>query len=221
MTKRELNLPLKNLFKPSEIKDQNSPSIFFLHGFGSNMEDLFGLSPYFPKYWNCISLQATIPLQFNGWAWAEIDFENILKVQNPGQIKHHKEKISESIDLSIKELNLDPTKIFILGFSQGAALSLYTGLTDPKKYKGIIALSGCTSIKEFENEIDYDHVKNLNVFMGNGRQDKIITLPLAQKTRDDLSKLEVKLNYKEYDVEHTISNDCLNDFLIWINTVLL
>ena len=74
MTKRELNLPLKNLFKPSEIKDQNSPSIFFLHGFGSNMEDLFGLSPYFPKYWNCISLQATIPLQFNGWAWAEVEF---------------------------------------------------------------------------------------------------------------------------------------------------
>ena len=57
--------------------------------------------------------------------------------------------------------------------------------------------------------------------MGNGRQDKIIALPLAQKTRDDLSKLEVKLNYKEYDDEHTISNDCLNDFLIWINTVLL
>ena len=100
-------------------------------------------------------------------------------------------------------------------------LSVTISLSDPKKYKGIIALSGCISINEFENEIDYDHVKNLNVFMGNGRQDKIITLPLAQKTRDDISKLEVKLNYKEYDVEHTISNDCLNDFLIWINTVLL
>ena len=221
MIKKSLDLPLKNLFKPSENKDQNNPSVFFLHGFGSNMEDLFGLSPYFPKYWNFISLQATIPLQFNGWAWAEIDFENILKVQNPAQIIHHKEKIVESIDLSIQELNLDPNQIFILGFSQGAALSLYTGLTDPKKYKGIIALSGCISINEFENEIDYDHVKNLNVFMGNGRQDKIITLPLAQKTRDDLSKLEVKLNYKEYDVEHSISNDCLNDFLIWINTILL
>ena len=221
MIKKSLDLPLKNLFKQSENNDQNNPSVFFLHGFGSNMEDLFGLSPFFPKNWNCISLQATIPLQFNGWAWAEIDFENILKVQNPAQIIHHKEKIVESIDLSIQELNLDPNQIFILGFSQGAALSLYTGLTDPKKYKGIIALSGCISINEFENEIDYDHVKNLNVFMGNGRQDKIITLPLAQKTRDDISKLEVKLNYKEYDVEHTISNDCLNDFLIWINTVLL
>ena len=221
MIKKELDLPLKNLFKPSEVKDQNSPSVFFLHGFGSNMEDLFGLSPFFPKNWNCISLQATIPLQFNGWAWAEIDFENILKVQNPAQIIHHKEKIVESIDLSIQELNLDPNQIFILGYSQAAALSLHTGLTHPKKYKGISALSGYISINEFENEIHYDLVKNLNVFMGNGRQDKIITLPLAQKTRDDISKLEVKLNYKEYDVEHTISNDCLNDFLIWINTVLL
>ena len=219
MIKKELNLPLKNLFKPSESENKNNPTVFLLHGFGSNMEDLFGLSPFFPKNWNCISLQATIPLQFNGWAWAEIDFENILKVQNPEQIKHHKKKIVDSIDLSIQELNLDPSQIFILGFSQGAALSLYTGLTDPKKYKGIIALSGCISIQEFEHEIDLDHIMNLNVFMGNGRHDKVITLPLAQKTRDELSKLKVKLNYREYDVEHTISNDCLNDFLIWINKV--
>ena len=49
MKKKELDLPLKNLFKPSEVKDQNSPSVFFLHGFGSNMEDLFGLSPFFQK----------------------------------------------------------------------------------------------------------------------------------------------------------------------------
>ena len=75
-----LDLPLKSLFRPAKKGGGNSPSIFFLHGFGSNMQDLFGLSPYFPENWNCISLQSTLPVYQNGWAWAELNFNDILKV---------------------------------------------------------------------------------------------------------------------------------------------
>ncbi len=213
-----LDLPLLNLYRPAE-NNSDSSSIFFLHGFGSNMQDLFGLSPFFSKNWNCFSLQATIPVQFNGWAWAEIDFENIIKVYNPEQIKYHHQKIIDSIDLAIEKLNLNPSQIYLLGFSQGAGLAMYSGLIQPKKYSAIVALSGCLSIKDFESEIDKENVKNLKIFMGNGSQDEVIKLPFAQKTRDDLSKLNIKLNYKEYNSGHTISNDCLNDFMGWINKI--
>ena len=218
MGENSLDLPLLNLYKSAE-DSVDSPSIFFLHGFGSNMQDLFGLSPFFPKEWNCISLQATIPVQFNGWAWAEINFENILKIYNPEQIKYHHQKIIDSIDLSIKQLNLNTSQIYLLGFSQGAGLAMYSGLINPKKYNAIIALSGCLSTKEFESEIDKKNLQNLNIFMGNGSQDDVITLPLAHKTRDELSRLNIKLNYNEYNAGHTITNDCLNDFLGWINKI--
>jgi len=220
MEQNSLDLPLLNLYKSAE-NNVDAPCIFFLHGFGSNMQDLFGLSPFFPKNWNCISLQATIPVQFNGWAWAEINFENILKIYNPKQIKYHHQKIIDSIDLSIKKLNLNPSQIYLLGFSQGAGLAMYSGLINPKKYNAIIALSGCLSTKEFESEIDKENIQNLNIFMGNGIQDEVIKLPLAQKTRDELSKLNIKLNYNEYSAGHTISNDCLNDFLNWISQISL
>ena len=51
--------------------------------------------------------------------------------------------------------------------------------------------------------------------MGNGKQDEVITLPLAHQTKKELSELAVNLNYNEYNAAHTISNDCLNDLLIW------
>mgnify|MGYP005698951631 FL=1 len=51
----QLDIPLKNLVRKSESKDSPSKAIFFLHGFGSNMHDLFGLSPVFDKDWTCIS----------------------------------------------------------------------------------------------------------------------------------------------------------------------
>ena len=44
-----LDLPLESLFRPAKKEGGNNPSIFFLHGFGSNMQDLLGLSPYFRK----------------------------------------------------------------------------------------------------------------------------------------------------------------------------
>ena len=63
----QLDLPLKNLVHKAGNPNNNTPSIFFLHGFGSNMQDLLGLTPFFGSNWNCISLQASIPIQYNGW----------------------------------------------------------------------------------------------------------------------------------------------------------
>ena len=62
----QLDLPLNNIVKKPESQSDSSPSIFLLHGFGSNMQDLFGITPFFEKHWTCISLQATIPVQYNG-----------------------------------------------------------------------------------------------------------------------------------------------------------
>ena len=85
----QLDLPLNNIIKKSEDGSDTSPSIFFLHGFGSNMQDLFGLAQIFGKGWNCISLQATIQVQYNGWAWADLDYTNIGKLPKPEQMIIH------------------------------------------------------------------------------------------------------------------------------------
>ncbi len=211
-----LDLPLESLFRPAKKKEGNSPSIFFLHGFGSNMQDLFGLSPYFSENWNCISLQATLPVYQNGWAWAELNFNDILKIYKPDQYLYHYEKILQSINLSVEQLKLDSSQIYLLGFSQGAGLSIYTGLKNPALFKGIIALSGCISVNDFESELNLENIKSLKIFMGNGIQDEMIPIAFAQKTKDQLIELDVKVDYNEYNATHTIANDCLNDFMSWI-----
>ena len=118
--------------------------------------------------------------------------------------------------MCIKQLNLDQKRITILGFSQGASLSLYCGLTLPKRFHAIVALSGVITKKYFSDEFDRNHINDLKVFMGFGKQDPIIPITLAQQVKQDLISLGLKPNYNEYDAEHTISNDCLNDFLIWL-----
>ena len=212
----QLDLPLKNIIRKSQNIDMPSQSIFFLHGFGSNMQDLYGLSPFFDGNWNCISLQASISVQFEGWAWAELDFENIRKLPKPEQMMIHEQKLVETIDTCIEKLNLDPERINLLGFSQGAALSIYSGLKNPDKFNSIVALSGFFPIKERLEDIKVDAVKRVEFFIGHGKLDPVVPLHLAQDTKKELLNLGAKCNYNEYDAEHTIHNDCLNDVLEWL-----
>ena len=212
----KLELPLDNLIRKSENNDTPSQSIFFLHGFGSNMQDLFGLSPLFNQNWTCVSLQASIPVQYNGWAWAELDFQNIGKLPKPQQMKIHQEKVFESIEQCIKKLDLDPNRINLLGFSQGASLSIYSGLKNPNTFNSVVALSGFFPVKEISKEVDREAIRGLELFMGHGRLDPVVPIGLGHDTKNGLIDIGVNPNYNEYDSEHTISNECLNDILKWL-----
>ena len=76
MSNRDIEIPLKYRIRES-ILNENAPAIFFLHGYGSNMEDLFSLSQFFSDEWAIISFQASESIGFGGYAWAELDFSNL------------------------------------------------------------------------------------------------------------------------------------------------
>ena len=212
-----LDLPLKNIIRTKDTIAENDPAIFFLHGYGSNMQDLDGLSHQFDESWTCISLQASIPVQFNGWAWADLDYNNLGILPKPEQMRNHRKAVIESIDICISKLNINPAKIHLLGFSQGAALAMYCGLIFPKRFSSIVSVCGFLPLDQIKEKIEANLVRHLNVLMVNGRQDSIVPLSLAKSTKDGIKLLGMKPDYKEYDMEHSISYDCLRDILIWLN----
>tara|TARA_S200000501_G_scaffold286725_1_gene271215 strand:+ start:615 stop:1286 length:672 start_codon:yes stop_codon:yes gene_type:complete len=212
----KIKLPLDNLIRKSEKSSSPSKSIFFLHGFGSNMQDLFGLSPFFDNNWTCVSLQASIPVQYNGWAWAELDFQNIGKLPKPEQMKSHQEKVLDSINQCINDLDLDPERVNLLGFSQGASLTIYSGLMNPEKFNSVVALSGFFPVEEILDNINKENISSLDLFMGHGKFDSIVPLQLGQRTRRELIDLGMKPFFNEYDSEHTIPNECLKDLIDWL-----
>jgi len=210
-----IELPLDNLIRKLENQNSPSKSIFFLHGFGSNMQDLFGLSPVFDKDWTCISLQASIPVQYNGWAWAELDFENIGKLPKPEQMENHRQQVMDSINKCVEHLHLDPERVNLLGFSQGASLSIYSALLNPDRFNSVVALSGFFPVERLD-DIKNKGLEKLDLFMGHGKLDPVVPFDLGQHTRDGLIKLGMEPSFHEYDSEHTIPNECLRDVMEWL-----
>ena len=142
---------------------------------------------------------------------------NIRRLPKPEQIALHFDMISRSIKQTINELELDKERINLLGFSQGASLSIYCGLKSSETFKTVVALCGYVPEDNIRQGIDKSEKRDIEFFMGNGILDQIVTLPIAQASRDYLNSIGISLNYNEYESGHTIPNDCLNDILQWLN----
>ena len=199
MSDTSLEVPLKYKIR-SSILDKDAPAIFLLHGYGTNMNDLFPLSQFFPENWVVISLQAPFYNGFGGYAWAELDLSNLRELPNPEQKPISIEKIHNSISALSSKFNLDKNQIYILGFSQGSDLALSTGFKFPNFYKGIISLCGYFDTKKIEYDLDHDALKNLNIFLSSAVYDDKVPVHLGRMTNLNLKKMGLTPTYFEYNL---------------------
>ncbi|MFY9677943.1 alpha/beta hydrolase, partial [Glutamicibacter protophormiae] len=92
-----------------------TPLLVFLHGYGSNEEDLMGLSRYLPQEFTYLSVRA--PLQAGpGFSWFPLSQE----------IDYSVDAVAQSVkDLwaFLKPIAAQHSSLTLLGFSQGMAMA--------------------------------------------------------------------------------------------------
>lgn len=94
-------------------------------------------------------------------------------------------------------------RVILGGFSQGGAMSIFTGLTTPHKLGGVFGLS-CylllhDRIKDFVKEADHAN-KDTEFFMGHGDADQVVQYEWGKKTAEVLQKqLGHKVEFKTYE----------------------
>ena len=103
-------------------------------------------------------------------------------------------------------------RIYLGGFSQGAALSLSMGLNNDIRADGIIAISGYVPSASRINIVD--HTKD--IYVAHGKNDTTISFETHKKSIDFLDKNN--LSYTEYvdDCGHTISKAMISSLSEWM-----
>jgi predicted esterase len=98
------------------------------------------------------------------------------------------------------EAGIPPERIILGGFSQGGAISIFSGLTAPIKLGGIVALSCWVLLhKEFLDYIpDEDLNKDTPIFMGHGDQDWRIEYQVAIDSAELLEKAGYNIAFYRY-----------------------
>jgi phospholipase/carboxylesterase len=116
-----------------------------LHGYGSNSTNIIEIADYLADDTLYVAPNAPYLSHFGGQMWFEI-YDNAGVRVSPKQVLEGTNTITpqllEFVAHIQKERGFSCEDTYIMGFSQGAMLSLHYGLTIEQKLGGVIAFSG-------------------------------------------------------------------------------
>lgn len=211
------NLSLHHLIKEPKQKQEKSPVIILLHGYGSDANDLFSFASELPEELFVISAQAPYPMPPYGNAWYAINFNSTQgKFSDNIQAVKSRDLIMEFIDEVIEKYPVDPDNVTLLGFSQGTILSYAVALSHPEKIKNVVALSGYINEEILKENYRKNDFSKLSVYASHGNQDQVIPVSWARRNPKILEELNIDHVYSEFGVGHGVSPENLRELKQWL-----
>jgi len=196
------------------------PVLFLLHGFGANEDDLFSLAPYVDERFLVISPRAPITLGPGAFAWFNLGFSPEGIMIDPHEVEGARQLLQGFIGEVVARYDADPSQIYLLGFSQGAMISLSLALINPGLAAGVVAMSGRAVPETLARIPDHDALTGLPILVTHGMTDVVLPIHHGRETRRLLSALPIDLTYREYPMGHEISFDSLRDVTSWLTLQL-
>lgn len=112
------------------------------------------------------------------------------------------------------------SRIVLAGFSQGAAMTLLTGLRHAERLAGLACLSGYLPLATHTAAQRHAANANVPVFMAHGRQDAVIQIARALASRAALEQLGYSIDWHEYPMPHSVCADEIRDLGHWFERIL-
>ncbi len=209
------------LYKIKEATDkQNEILLVLLHGYGTNENDLFQLSRFFPDNYTIVSPRATFTLRPGSYQW----YQSMSHGQNFDGRKEDLDKSQQMIKNLVhkmqNQLHVDASHTIIAGFSQGANMSYQMGLLYPGLCKGIGVFSG-TIFNSQKEQISKVNNTSLAIFVGHGTKDNRIPYTVAELSKQWLESNNFTPKFHSYDgMSHSISPQEIQDFLLFIHNTI-
>jgi phospholipase/carboxylesterase len=188
------------------------PALVFLHGRGTDENDLLGLTPCLDPHLLIASVRAPYKFSYGGYAWFDLDEKGVVNID---QLLTSRDSFIRWLDDFQQKYPVDSSKLFLFGFSMGAMMSLAVSLTSPQRFKGIVAHSGLLPQHELLS-YRWGDLGDLSFFIAHGEQDPIVPIELSRQTHRLLVQANANVLYREYPIQHTISDESLSDISTWL-----
>lgn len=192
------------------IPGKKYPALFVMHGMGSNEQDMLSLVNGLEESFYIFSIRGHLT-QGPGYAFFTIQ----------GYGKPHRDvfdegmnRLTQFIEYASKNYPIDESQFYLMGFSQGAIMSMSLALTLPA-IKGVVALSGYIPLFVKE-EYEIHPGGMLAVFISHGEYDQVLPFDWGKENSEYFSKLGFPVTFKNYPVGHTVSENNYLDFRKWL-----
>jgi phospholipase/carboxylesterase len=164
-------------------------AVLMMHGVGSNGQDLINLAPYLAQSLpDTLFLSPDAPQPYdivpgmmmeNAYQWFSLQNRDpdILMEQATQSF----DDVNELIDKIAGQYNLDPSRIALLGFSQGTMMAFFTALRRATPLAGVLGYSGMIL-----DDDGFESMQKTPVCLIHGEDDDVVPFAMHQIAVDRL-----------------------------------
>lgn len=220
---------MSNILPTEIVEPQVKPlaSVIWLHGLGADGRDFLPILPM-------LKIPENLPIRFifphaphraitvNGGmkmpAWYDITALGIKIEDDKVGIEESAQDIAALIARE-NELGIPTNRIVLAGFSQGGAMTLYTGLRFPEKLAGLVVLSAympCVTTLAAEASVVN---KQTPIYMAHGLQDEIVPFMWGDGTYEYLRSLGYQVEFHSYPMHHSVCLEEVVELGKWLTNI--
>lgn len=225
---------MSQLLDNIEIETAPNPTaaIIWMHGLGADGNDFvpiaheMDLSAIGPVRFVFPSAPVR-PVTLNGGyamrAWYDIHPPStnpaVPRLEDAAGLRASQDLVQGLIDREITR-GVPAHRTVLMGFSQGCAMTLMTGLRAPQRLAGLVGLSGYLPIAETTAAERGEANRDTPIFLAHGEHDPMVTIDRATASRDALVAMGYTVDWHAYPMEHTVCGEEVEDLNAWLLKVL-
>jgi predicted esterase len=195
-----------------------APLLIALHGYGANKRYMMREAQLMaPENFAIASLQgfhqhikepreAGGPLRF-GFGW-------LTNFRSEESVAVHHRAVLDLIRVLISEGVADPSRVFLLGFSQSCALNYRFAFTYPQQLRGVVGICGGIP-GDWETSPTYRE-SNIDVLHLAGTRDEFYSPDRVKDYERQLKTRARSVVFKSYDAAHEIVPEMRPDVVQWL-----
>jgi len=188
-----------------------APGLLLLHGRGADELDLMGLADALDPRLTIVSARGPYRLGF-GYTWYEMPQ---IGYPDPVTMRESIDKLDKFIGEIIEDYNIDPRRLYLMGFSQGGIISAALALLMPGRFRGVVMHSSYVPTTA-DLPLQAEAVHGLPFFVAHGKYDGVISINMGRDGAEYLREAGADLTYIEYPIAHQISEESLYDLTDWL-----
>lgn len=213
-----------------EVETAPNPTaaVIWLHGLGADGHDFEPVVPELvrrgERAWRFVFPHAPVrPVTINGGmrmrAWYDIvSFDRTAAEDLAG----FQDSDTEVRALIAREAarGIPANRVVLAGFSQGGAVSLYSGLRHPERLAGIMALSCYLPLAASTGRERAPANEGAAIFQAHGLADPVLPVGLGLASRDFLMNLGYPVEWHQYGMAHSVCQEELGHIRAFLLRVL-
>ena len=213
-----------------EMQTTDAPraSLIVLHGLGADGNDFVPIAQELDL--SAVSGARFVfphapmrPVTMNGGyvmrAWYDIAGTPGARIEDEAGLRASQAQIEALIAREVAR-GMPARRIVLMGFSQGCAMTLLTGLRHAERLAGLVGLSGYLPLAAHTAAERSTANADVPIFLAHGRDDPMIALDRATASRDALRALGYAIEWHDYAMPHSVCMEEIADLNRWLLRVL-